>query len=136
MTQEIEQMMGRGEWETAQTRCSELIASHPTNARLHGYLGLCLFRLQQYEEATRSFRLALTLDEKFWEAALKLAQCFDRMMKYPEALEAARVAHRLRPSDPTINVLINGLERQASDPITGGGWEKNAVRHNVSLASE
>src|SRR5207237_5921316 len=105
MTEEIEQLMGQGNWEGAAKRCDELITEHPTNARLYGYRGLCLYRKQAFEDAAGAFQKALLLDEKFWEAALKLAQCLDRLMKYPEALTAARVAHKLRPSDPTVNVL-------------------------------
>lgn len=135
MTEEVEQMMARGAWAEAQARSAELVQAHPANAKLHGYLGLCLFRQQNFSAAADCFRKALLLDDKFWEAALKLAQCHDRLLQYDEALSAAKIAHKLRPSDPTINVLINGLERQVTESLTDG-WQKTTVRHNVSLSSE
>ncbi len=135
MTEEVEQMMGRGDWDGAFTSCQQLIADHPSSAKLHGYIGLCLYRRTDYAGAAASFRTALLLDEKFWEAALKLAQCLDRMMQYDEALDAAKAAHKLRPSDPTINVLVNGLERQVTEK-SADGWAKTTIRHNVTISSE
>ena len=135
MTEEVEQMMGRGDWDGALASCQQLVVDHPSSAKLHGYLGLCFYRRASYGDAAACFRKALLLDEKFWEAALKLAQCLDRMMQYEEALDAARVAHKLRPSDPTINVLVNGLERQTTEKTTDG-WQKTGIRHNVTISSE
>lgn len=135
MTQEVEQLMARGNWEGAFAACQSLAVEHPSSAKVQGYLGLCLYRQQNFEAAAACFRKALLLDEKFWEAALKLAQCLDRLMQYEEALEAAKAAHKLRPSDPTINVLVNGLERQVCEkPVDG--WQKSTIRHNVTISSE
>ncbi len=135
MTQEVEQLMGRGDWDGAFAMCRQLVVDHPSNPKLRAYLGLCLYRQQNFDDAAKSFRTALQLDETYWEAALKLAQCLDRLMQYEEALEAAKVAQNLRPSDPTITILLNGLERQVKQQVTDG-WQKTTVRHNITISSE
>ena len=137
MTEHIDQLMARGDWPGALKASQEKVVELPTSAKLHGYVGMCHFRMQQYEAAAKSFRAALTLDDKFFEVALKLAQSLDRLMRYEEALDAANHAHHLRPSDTTVNVLLHGLQRQVQDH-SGDAWLKSQhlTRHNVTIASE
>lgn len=137
MTEQIDQLMAKGDWPAALKVAQEKVAEIPTSAKLHGYVGLCQFRLRLFEDAVKSFRTALTLDDKFFDVALKLAQSLDRLMRYDEALEAASHAYKLRPSDTTVNVLLHGLQRQVQDH-SGDGWMKNIIhaRHNVTISSE
>lgn len=137
MTEHIDQLMAKGDWPAALKAAQEKVTELPTSAKLHGYVGLCHFRLRQFEDAVRSFRTALTLDDKFFDVALKLAQSLDRLMRYEEALEAANHAHKLRPSDTTVTVLLHGLQRQVADH-SGDGWMKSVIhqQHNVTLSSE
>lgn len=134
MTQEVEQMMASNNWQGALAKCKELGVQYPTSAKVMAYTGLCFYKAQDFGNAATYFKKALLLDEKYFDAALKLAQCLDRLLLYSEALEAAQVAHKLRPSDPTANVLLNGLQRQvASEPAQA--WNKG-VRHNVTISSD
>ncbi|MBI1756684.1 MAG: tetratricopeptide repeat protein [Fimbriimonas ginsengisoli] len=135
MVEEVERLMAQNDWEAAECRSRVLMVEHPTNARLRGYLGLCLYRKQAFEEASEHFRKAILLQPTFWEASLKLAQCLDRLMRYEEALEAAREAHLVHPGDPTLNVLIHGLERQVEDKGVGA-WQRTTRQHNVTMAND
>lgn len=137
MTEHIDQLMAKGDWPAALKAAQDKVAELPTSPKLHAYVGLCQFRMRQFEEAVKSFRTALTLDDKFFDVALKLAQSLDRLMRYDEALEAAVHAHNLRPSDTTVNVLLHGLQRQVVDH-SGDAWLKtaNLSRHNVTISSE
>jgi tetratricopeptide (TPR) repeat protein len=135
ITDEVEKLIGLGQWEEAKTQCERLVVEYPTNARARAYLGLCYFRKNDFCEAAPHFRQAMLLDDKFWEAAFKLAQCLDRMLRFDEALEAARAAHCLKPSDPAITALVNGLERNVTKERTDG-WQRTTLQHNVYLSNE
>jgi tetratricopeptide (TPR) repeat protein len=136
MTGDIEREMAAGNWPKALELSRELAHKVPTSPKLHAYVGICCFRLQRFDEAVNSFRVALTLDDKYFDVALKLAQCLDRLMRYDEALTAAEIAVKLRPSDTTANVLINGLRRQVQHKHTGDGWVASKPWHNVTFADE
>ncbi|MBS1717910.1 MAG: tetratricopeptide repeat protein [Armatimonadetes bacterium] len=132
MTQEIEQLMSSGNWDAAQAACQKAIDDHPGNAKLVAYMGLMLFRKNQYEAASEYFRKAFVLEPKFWEAGLKLAQCLDRLMRYDEALKVAYEVRGIKQNDATLSVLISGLERQVG---TGNAdWEKRS--HNIYLSDK
>jgi Flp pilus assembly protein TadD len=136
MTEQIEKLMAQGNWVAAQQMTQQLLMDTPSSTKLHSYNGLCFFRMSRFEEAAREFKIAITLDDKNFDAALKLAQSLDRLLRFPEALEAANHAHKLRPGDATTTVLINGLKRQVQETISDA-WQRTAhLQHNVSLSSE
>jgi len=137
MTDHIEQVMASGNWPQALALSREMVHKLPNSPKLHAYVGICCFRLQRFEEAAASFRTALTLDENNFDVALKLAQSLDRLLRFDDALAAAEIAVKIRPSDTTANVLINGLRRQTGPKSTGDAWVvSNRVRHNVSFSDE
>jgi tetratricopeptide (TPR) repeat protein len=107
--QEIESLMRQQQWEAAALACHAELDLHPTAARVHGYLGMSLFRLSRFSDAIVSFRRAIALDPNFWEAGAKLAQCLTQTRQYEEAYK--EVMHWLpkQPNDHTLQGLAEFL---------------------------
>jgi len=117
--------MQRGDWDAAITECKGALQVTPTNAKIRAYLGMCLFRKNEFALAAEEFRKATTLDPNFWQAGTKLAQCLDRLRRHEEAYEVARHWLRVMPADHTLQGLVLGLEYQ----VRGNrqeGWERTA----------
>jgi tetratricopeptide (TPR) repeat protein len=137
MTREVEILMQQGKWQEALAECQKLIQQQPAIPKLHGYLGFCYMKLNQIPQAEAAFRKAITLDPNYWEAGIKLAQCLDRMMKYKEALQIAEHYQHMRPNDPALASLVNGLRRQAG-AVEEESWQKSVKGgwHNITLSQE
>lgn len=121
---EIERHIRKSNWAEALKATKHLLQDHPSQARLHGYAGLCNFRLEQFESAVDSLRRAVVLDENFWEAGTLLAQALDRLLRFEEALDVVEQFLVVRPSDPTLIHLRNGLQRIVPERITDA-WQKS-----------
>ena len=137
MTREVEILMQQGKWNDALAAIQALIHEHPTTPKLHGYLGFCYMKLNNFQAAEAAFRKAITLDPNYWEAGIKLAQCLDRLMKYKEALQVAEHYLPMRPNDPALVALVKGLRRQAG-AVEEESWQKSVKGgwHNVTLSNE
>ena len=137
MTQEIDNLMRQGKWDEALAQCQALIQMQPVNPKLHGFLGLIYARKNDMPHAEAAFRKAITLDPNFWEAGVRLAQVLDRMMKYKEGLQIAEHYLKMRPNDPALQALVNGLRRQAG-AVEEESWQKSVKGgwHNVTLSGE
>jgi predicted Zn-dependent protease len=137
MLQEVEGLMQKGQWDDAITRLQAILQMQPVNARLHGYLGVCYYKKNKFEEAATEFRKAVTLEPHFWEAGVKLAQSLDRLMRYKEALEVAEHYLHLKPNDGTLQALVNGLRRQQG-ATSEESWERSIKHdfHAVSFSQE
>jgi tetratricopeptide (TPR) repeat protein len=138
MTREVEILMQQGKWAEAVTACQALIQQQPVVPKLHGLLGFCYMKLNNFIAAEAAFRKAVTLEPNYWEAGIKLAQCLDRMLKYKEALQVAEFYLPMRPNDPALLALVNGLRRQAG-AVEEESWQKNVKKgtfHNVTLSQE
>ncbi|GEM_PF-815606 len=134
MLEGIEELLRTGRWADALLVAEGVANQQPLNAKAHGYIGLCHFRLGQFEQAVEPLRKALTLDEHYWEAGTKLAQALDRLQRYEEALEVVEKCLKDRPSDPTLVHLQSGLKRNVPERITDS-WQKSVVLdwHRVEL---
>jgi tetratricopeptide (TPR) repeat protein len=137
MTDGIEALMRMGQWEAARVETEKLLLDHPASAKLRGYVGLCYYRLGNFEAAAAQLRQATCLDERFVDAGVKLVQALDRLQRYDEALEAAEQFAKVDPNNDTLIHLINGLQRQVPKRVTDS-WELSIMldRHEVKLASE
>ncbi|MGV3619028.1 MAG: tetratricopeptide repeat protein [Fimbriimonas sp.] len=108
----------------------------PTNPKLHAYLGLCYFRQNDFNNAEVCFRRAGTLDEKFWEAGAKQAQCLDRLHRYEEAYRVAKHWLKVNPRDRTLQGIAMALEHQVKGDHQEG-WERTrGIGYQVQLSSE
>lgn len=125
MYQEIETAMRRGHWSEGARLCREMLINRPTDAKVHAYEGMCLFRLADFAAAEPCFARATALDPRFGEAGVKRCQCLDRMHRYDEALELAREWHVQRPNDPALNAIIDAHQYRAN-PRRTEGWEVSA----------
>lgn len=137
MTREIDSLMQQGKWDDAIVQIQGVLQLQPTNPRLHAYLGMCYMRKSAFVQAEACFRKAVTLDPEFWEAGVRFAQCLDRLLKYKEALQVAEKYLHMRPNDPTLKALVNGLRRQQG-AVEEESWQKSVKGgwHNVMLSQE
>ncbi len=132
----IDALMLKGAWDDAIIECKAVLQLQPTNARLHGLLGMCHFRKGEYDKALEPFRKASVLDPKFWEAGVKLAQCYDRLRRYEEAYTTAKEWLRVRPQDHTLQGLVELLQYQVRGNKVEG-WERTAhLAHNIKFARD
>jgi len=129
-------MMQKGRWDDAILECKAVLQLQPTNARLYGYLGMCHFRKGEFELAIDPFRKASVLDPKFWEAGLKLAQCYDRLKRYEEAYVVACEWLKVRPQDHHLQGLVEALKFQAKGNKVEG-WERTAhLAYDIKFSME
>ena len=137
MTQEIENLLKQGKVDEALAQCQVFIQQQPINPKLHGYLGMIYARKNDFQMAEASLRKAITLDPNFVEAGVMLARVLDRMMKYKEGLQIAEHYLRMRPNDPALVALVNGLRRQAG-AVEEESWQKSVKGgwHNITLAQD
>lgn len=124
MIQEIVALMSQGRWSEAKAAADKMVFSLPTSAEGHAYQGLCLFHEQQWEAAISSFERATTLNPHYWEAGFKLAECYDRLMRYDEAYEVGVRFQEIHPGDRSFNAFVDGLSHHLTDKVTDG-WQKS-----------
>lgn len=134
MLESIEQAMKQGNWEDARHLAEQFIQLQPVNARAQAYLGLCHYRCGQFEKAIPPLQRAIVLDENFWEAGTLLAQTYDRLLRFEEALQIAERFLAIRPSDQTLIHLRDGLLRNVPQKITES-WQKSTQLdwHHIEL---
>ena len=137
MIEEIEYHLSRGQWKMALDKSNELVFDQPSNATAHALVGLSHYRMGDFAEAIEPLKRAVALDDQYWEAGTKLAQALDRLQHYEEALEIVSTFLKVRPSDPTLIHLKNGLERQVPTRITDS-WQKSIHLdwHHVELTHQ
>lgn len=136
MLESIEQAMKQGDWENARHLAEQFIQIQPINARAQAYLGLCHYRCGDFERAIGPLQRAIVLDENFWEAGTLLAQTYDRLLRFEEALEVTERFLAVRPSDQTLIHLKEGLLRNVPEKITDS-WQKSTQLdwHRVELTN-
>lgn len=120
--QAVKRLMRARRWAEALPGARSAINAIPNDPELYGLAGLCLFRMNNWQEGSEYFRKAVALDPSYWEAGAKLAQCLERMDQNEEALEVAKRFSHVQPNDPTIQGLIDYLS-----PMVQGrkeGWER------------
>ena len=134
MLESIVQAMKQGNWTDARHLAEQFIQVQPVNARAQAYLGLCHFRCGDFERALGPLQRAIVLDESFWEAGTLLAQTYDRLLRFEEALEVTNRFLAIRPSDATLIHLKEGLLRNVPQKITDS-WQKSTQLdwHRVEL---
>jgi tetratricopeptide (TPR) repeat protein len=97
---------------------------------------MCHFRKAEYDLAVEPFRKASILDPNFWEAGAKLAQCYDRLKRYEEAYTVAKEWLHVRPSDHTLQGLVEALKHQVRGNKVEG-WERTAhLAHQIKFAQD
>jgi tetratricopeptide (TPR) repeat protein len=132
----IESLMQQGKWAEATTASQAALQVCPTNAMLHAYLGISLFKQNCFEGAVESFRRATVLDPKFADAGAKLAQCYDRLHRYEEAYAVAKEWLWIDPNNRILQALVDGLEYRVKGNRTDG-WERSRqYGHNVTMAQD
>jgi tetratricopeptide (TPR) repeat protein len=130
----VEKLMMQGDWPAALHESQSLFQVHPISPKINGYIGLCFFRMNRFEEAIEAFKRATILDDNYADAGIKHAQALDKLQRFDEALEVAEYWLGKRPNDRTLTVLVNGLRRQVGEKLTDA-WQKSVFlgRHNVFI---
>ncbi len=134
MIGEIETQIRAGRWLDARHLAEQFLQVQPGNTRAHAYLGLTYYRTGEFEQAVAPLQKAIILDGQFWEAGTMLAQALDRLLRFDEALEVVEQFLVVRPSDPTLVRLKEGLLRNVAPKITDS-WQKSTKldHHRVEL---
>ncbi len=131
-----ENYMKEGNFVEAQKEFRRLVFTTPTNARLHAYEGICFFRMNNFEAAIPCLKRAFDLDPKFVEAGIKLAQAYDKLLRYDEAYSVVQDCLTVRPGDAT----VQGLAYFLKDRIKGNrkdGWERSVhLESHITFAGD
>ena len=103
----------------------------PNSLKMNYNQGVALCGLGRIEEAAQSFNRAIKIQATHLPSQLALTLCYDRLHQYDRALEHARTAASLDPSNPQVLKILGEIElrtrqeQQASiaPPVTetGGG---------------
>ena len=132
----IETYLQQGKLDEAISACNEALMEQPTNARFHAYLGMCHFRKAEFEPAAQSFQRATALDPNFCDAAVKLAQCYDRLRKYEESYSIAKEWLQIYPNNRVLQGLVDALQHRVKGNRQDG-WERSAhMAHAVVWAAD
>jgi tetratricopeptide (TPR) repeat protein len=123
ITAAVENLLRAGRLQEARDEAARLLMSYPANSHLNAYLGLCEFRLGRYEESVPPLQRAIALDPTFVDAGIKLAQAFDRLHRYHECAVVAKDFLHHRPSDHTLQGLLDAHQGELS--LDREGWEKS-----------
>jgi len=118
--------MRKRQFKAALAACEDLLVDHPANANLNAYAGLCHFRLENYACAKPFLERAVSLDPSHLDAGIKLAQTYDRLHMSHECAVTAKQFLKLKPSDHTLQGLLDFHEQNLSLDVEG--WESHLYR--------
>jgi tetratricopeptide (TPR) repeat protein len=105
-------------YEPAKELLVEVVGKEPDNSLAYQHLGYCQLRLGQVDGAIESYRAALTMDEKDWQAARGLGVAYmlkgvgteDEGLK-ARAVEQWRLSLAIKPDQPRSDKLIELIEK-------------------------
>ena len=100
LTRLIDGHLAREEWPEAAVVLRMLLRLKPYEPNSHNNLGVCLYRLERYQEAEEQFRLALALNESWADPRVHLAGALFRQGRYDEAEAEVRRALATAPDHP------------------------------------
>ena len=79
---------------------------YPNMADAHQDLGLCYYRLHEYDKALAEFQSASVLDAHLVQPAISLSGMYFVLARYPEAEASARHALKIDPQSPGARYLL------------------------------
>jgi Flp pilus assembly protein TadD len=118
----LKQLVLENRWDEAAQEVALELCKRPSDPKLHGLQGWCLYQQGRYEEAARAFERATLIDIHYWEAGRMHAECLDRLRRYDEAIQVAERWLRVQPNDRRLRMLAESLGRHHEDKL--GGWTK------------
>lgn len=92
-------------------RASELIAEAPDYAEAYNQRAVALYLEGRYAEGIRDARRALELNPYHFDAASGLANCYLKLGRQTDALEAFRLAQQINPADAELRSAVLSLEQ-------------------------
>jgi tetratricopeptide (TPR) repeat protein len=123
MTEKIIALMQAGKWEDAIFSCESMLQVQPTNGRIHACLGESNLQLGKLDAAEIAFMRAYTLDPSLWRAAVRRAQCLDKLHRYRECMDVVTEWLRIKPGNTDLLGLKEFLETQ-HESQEHDGWER------------
>ena len=87
------------------------IRRNPLSAPAHGYLGAALYKIGSYEDAEKTLKRALELDENEHNARLMLVNVYAKSARYSEALEQTNIFLARNPKAPQ-RAAMEGIKQQ------------------------
>jgi serine/threonine-protein kinase len=108
-------LLPRNRTDEAVKELEQGLRDDPLNATLHRVLGVCLFNVGSYSDASRKFHEALELDEHSIPTMAMLAMDYAARGLHAEALTWAEQAHSLMPWDVLPVGLYAGLLMRSGD---------------------
>jgi len=132
MLEGIVEKLAAHDYDGAAADCRVLLEDHPGNAHLHGYLGLCHFRLEQFEQAAEELGKATALEPTFLDAGEKLALSQLRIGRNRDALETAKDFLRIDPNNSVLRGVLLRLQMR-DDTADQEAWERtrNLTRNHL-----
>ena len=104
------------------------VAVNPNSAEAHSNLGWGYYGQHQYDEATKAFRQALTLDGNLLDAHYGLALTLKEAGAGPEAVAEFETVVKLAPQDSNAvrGQMLTRLAKGHINRITSGNWNLDA----------
>jgi tetratricopeptide (TPR) repeat protein len=107
--------MQLGDWRAATERTGRLVAAYPRFAAGWYLASVVAMRGRRAGEALTSIDRALKIEPSSARFHLQRAQCLAALSRWPDALEAAGIARKHAPSDPSILDGVGTLCSYAND---------------------
>lgn len=92
---------------------SQLIAEAPDYAEAYNQRAIALYLEGRYAESIRDSRKAVELNPYHFDAASGLANCYLKLGRQADALEAFRLAQQINPADAELRSAVLSLEQAA-----------------------
>ena len=123
MSEIVVAMMQAGKWEEAIFTCQTMLQVQPGNGRIHACMGESNYQLGRLVDAEPSFMRAYTLDPALWRAAVRHAQCLEKLHRYRDSMDVVVEWLRIKPGNTDLLGLKEFLETQ-HESQEHDGWER------------
>lgn len=123
MNEAIIALMQAGKWEEAIFACQGALEAQPGNGKFHACVGESFYQLSRYADAEGAFKRAYILDPTLWRAAVRHAQCLERLHRYRDAMDVVQEWLRIKPGNHELQGLKEFLQTQP-DAEEHDGWER------------
>jgi len=123
MSETIVALMQTGKWEDAIFACQAVLQVQPGNGKIHACLGESNFQLGRLADAEPSYKRAYILDPTLWRAAVRHAQCLEKLHRYRESMDVVAEWLRHKPGNTDLLGLKEFLETK-HESQEQDGWER------------
>lgn len=123
MSEVIVALMQEGKWEEVVFACQTALHDYPTNGKYQASMGEGYFQLGRLKDAEIAFRRAYTLDPTLWRAAVRHAQCLEKLHRYRDAMDVVKEWLKVKPGNSDLLGLQEFLATQ-HESEEHDAWER------------